>query len=85
MRRWTRVVANGLAPGVAALAGVFGALLPLDWMGAGAGCTSAGCTGRGCTGARCAGPAPGHPERLVPEVPPTPVEEALWRQLAGHS
>ncbi|MEU6731385.1 DUF6059 family protein [Nonomuraea wenchangensis] len=31
------------------------------------------------------GPAtpPGHPERVLPDVPPTDVEERLWRQL-GH-
>jgi hypothetical protein len=26
-------------------------------------------------------PPVGHPERLVPDVPPTPEEAALWRQL----
>lgn len=28
-------------------------------------------------------PLPGHPERLVPDLAPTPVEVALWAQL-GH-
>ena len=27
------------------------------------------------------GPAPGHPERLVPQLPPSPVERALWAEL----
>jgi hypothetical protein len=27
-------------------------------------------------------PAPGHPERLIPEVPPTAAERELWAQLA---
>lgn len=26
---------------------------------------------------------PGHPERLIPEVPATPTEAALWRELLG--
>ncbi|MEU3187607.1 DUF6059 family protein [Streptomyces sp. NPDC006923] len=30
-----------------------------------------------------AGPAPGHPERLCPEVPLSEVEKALLRQLLG--
>ncbi|MBV6695869.1 hypothetical protein KV557_01855 [Kitasatospora aureofaciens] len=29
------------------------------------------------------GPAPGHPERLRPDVPLSPVERALRRQLRG--
>ncbi|MFD5708983.1 DUF6059 family protein [Streptomyces pharetrae] len=29
-----------------------------------------------------AGPAPGHPERLIPDVPLTEAEQALARQLA---
>ncbi|MEU9129900.1 DUF6059 family protein [Kitasatospora sp. NPDC048540] len=29
------------------------------------------------------GPPPGHPERLVPDQPPTPTERELWAQLAG--
>ncbi|MFJ3229007.1 DUF6059 family protein [Streptomyces sp. NPDC086783] len=32
---------------------------------------------RGCLG----GPAPGHPERLVAQLPPSPVERVLWAQL----
>ncbi|WP_111488986.1 DUF6059 family protein [Peterkaempfera bronchialis] len=28
------------------------------------------------------GPPVGHPERLVPGVPPTPVERDLWERLA---
>ena len=27
------------------------------------------------------GPAPGHPERLIPHIPPEPDERALWSQL----
>lgn len=27
-------------------------------------------------------PAPGHPERLIPDVPPTAAERELWAQLA---
>ncbi len=27
------------------------------------------------------GPAPGHPERLIPHIPPEPEEQALWSQL----
>ncbi|MER5772003.1 DUF6059 family protein [Streptomyces sp. NPDC001985] len=27
------------------------------------------------------GPGPGHPERLIPHVPPTPEEHMLWSQL----
>ncbi|MER5768709.1 DUF6059 family protein [Streptomyces sp. NPDC001985] len=27
------------------------------------------------------GPPPAHPERLIPQVPPTPGERALWAQL----
>ena len=27
------------------------------------------------------GPAPGHPERLLPNVPPTRMEAQLWRHL----
>jgi Family of unknown function (DUF6059) len=33
-------------------------------------------------------PGPGHPEQLAAHVPPDPVEERLWAQLAasrGHS
>ncbi|MFD5327763.1 DUF6059 family protein [Streptomyces sp. NPDC127092] len=30
-----------------------------------------------------AAPAPGHPERLVPHVRPSPAEQALWRQLTS--
>jgi hypothetical protein len=26
-------------------------------------------------------PPPGHPERLIPEVPPTPEERRLWDEL----
>ena len=33
------------------------------------------------TGRRLTGPAPGHPERLLPDVPPSRHERALWRQL----
>ncbi|MGW9451540.1 DUF6059 family protein [Streptomyces sp. NPDC055632] len=29
------------------------------------------------------GPAPGHPERLRPDVPPTDRERALWNDLTG--
>ncbi|MFE0774911.1 DUF6059 family protein [Streptomyces sp. NPDC058861] len=29
------------------------------------------------------GPAPGHPERLCPDVPPTDRERALWNDLTG--
>lgn len=32
-----------------------------------------------------AGPPAGHPERLVPGVPPTPVERDLWERLARLS
>ena len=31
---------------------------------------------------RYTGPAPRHPERLVPDLPPTPEEARLWTQLA---
>ncbi|MER5212050.1 DUF6059 family protein [Streptomyces sp. NPDC002838] len=27
------------------------------------------------------GPVPGHPERLIPHIPPAPDERALWSQL----
>lgn len=26
----------------------------------------------------------GHPERAVPDVPPSPVEQELWADLIGH-
>ncbi|MFI9274317.1 DUF6059 family protein [Kitasatospora sp. NPDC052896] len=29
------------------------------------------------------GTAPGHPERLCPELPTSPAERALWAQLRG--
>ncbi|WP_327085915.1 hypothetical protein OIE66_26685 [Nonomuraea sp. NBC_01738] len=32
------------------------------------------------TGPRCGLPA-GHPERMIPDVPPTGAEELLWRDL----
>jgi len=30
-------------------------------------------------------PLPGHPERLVPHLPPSPVERQLWAQFGGGS
>ena len=30
-------------------------------------------------------PPPGHPERAVPQVPPSPVERELWADLLGYS
>ncbi|MET8629346.1 DUF6059 family protein [Kitasatospora sp. NPDC004669] len=35
----------------------------------------------GLTPHQAGGAAPRHPERLCPEVPPTPTERALWAQL----
>lgn len=35
----------------------------------------------GLTSRQDDGTAPGHPERLCPDVPPTPTERALWAQL----
>ncbi|MFG3549038.1 DUF6059 family protein [Streptomyces sp. NPDC047725] len=32
-------------------------------------------------GAVVGGPAPGHPERLVPHIPPEPEERELWSRL----
>ncbi|WP_228386502.1 DUF6059 family protein [Streptomyces katsurahamanus] len=32
---------------------------------------------------RLQGPPPGHPERLAPEVPPSPGERELWARLEG--
>ena len=29
-------------------------------------------------------PPPGHPERAVPHVPPSPVEQELWADLVGR-
>ncbi|GAA2139656.1 hypothetical protein GCM10009760_22180 [Kitasatospora kazusensis] len=31
--------------------------------------------------ARLRGPGPGHPEKLVPWIPPTPLERDLWSRL----
>jgi hypothetical protein len=32
----------------------------------------------------CDGPPQGHPERLCPELPPSPVETRLWQELAAR-
>ncbi|WP_354670840.1 DUF6059 family protein [Actinomadura sp. DC4] len=35
-------------------------------------------------GARLGEPPPAHPERLIPDVPPSPAELTVWRQLEGR-
>jgi hypothetical protein len=62
---------KSLGPGSATLDMTFGPV-PLSWL-----MDDPAPPGR----APLPGPAPGHPERLAPEVPPTPVERDLWNRL----
>ncbi|MFE4517219.1 DUF6059 family protein [Kitasatospora sp. NPDC056783] len=66
--RWIPGVPRWLLQGLAALGQMAGYALPTD--GPGPECPPAG-----------ADPAPGHPERLRPDLPLSPVERRLSREL----
>jgi hypothetical protein len=57
------------------LAVSFGAMMPLDWLAG----------DRDVCVLELSPPAPGHPERLIPDIPPTPTEILLWLELKFSS
>ncbi|MGW4891922.1 DUF6059 family protein [Kitasatospora sp. NPDC004240] len=75
--RWSVRFLRWLEPGLVAYGAFWGLNPPFEWF------TERESPASGPAPGHRPSPGPGHPERLVPHVPLSPAERALWSQLGG--
>jgi hypothetical protein len=77
--RWSRRYRRWLQPGLVTFGMFWGLTPPYEWFTEEEPCPPQHPERSGRS------PGPSHPERRVPHVPPSPVEQALWSQLASDA